>query len=199
MDGNQRSAIVRAAHNLGLATWFGGTIFGQVALNPTIQRISSKEERGQVLNESWARYNALNAVALAATALTWRLGGLKEAADRDPGNGGLSTLKDVSLGGALTTAVTAGLLGAEIARNARGGATPVLSGTTPASETPEQAAWAQRLVGAFGASSIALLGTVISASAVLENRAERSVTEKSSAAAGGGLSGLSKLFSRGSG
>lgn len=178
------SALTRAAHNLGLATWFGGTVFGQLALNPTVQRITSKEERGRVLNESWGRYNALNTVALAATTLTWRFGGLKEDAERDPENRTLAALKDLSLGGALTTAITTGLLGAKIAKQAGGGATPVESGTHPAPETPVEAARAQRLIGVFGASSIALLSVVISASAALENRAGRD---------GGGV--LSRLFS----
>ena len=43
------------AHNLGLAAWFGGTLFGQVALNPTVSSISDRRER--VLNESWGRFN----------------------------------------------------------------------------------------------------------------------------------------------
>ena len=42
----------KIAHNLGLATWFDGALFGQVALNPTIGRISDKNERGRVLNEA---------------------------------------------------------------------------------------------------------------------------------------------------
>jgi hypothetical protein len=33
------------AHNLGLAAWFGGTLFGQVALNPTVSSISDRRER----------------------------------------------------------------------------------------------------------------------------------------------------------
>jgi hypothetical protein len=28
------SKIGKVAHNLGMSTWFGGTLFGQVSLNP---------------------------------------------------------------------------------------------------------------------------------------------------------------------
>src|SRR5215207_7375678 len=62
------SNAAEIAHNLGLAAWFGGTLFGQVALNPTVSSISDRRERGRVLNESWGRFNAANAPAL----LAWR-------------------------------------------------------------------------------------------------------------------------------
>src|SRR4028119_1088628 len=60
---NEPSKVGKVAHNLGLAAWFGGTLFGQVALNPTVSSISARRERG--LNESWGRCNAANAPALA--------------------------------------------------------------------------------------------------------------------------------------
>ena len=72
------SNFVRIAHHLSLATWFGGSIFGQIALNPTVSRISDKRERGRVLNESWGHFNAVNFVAIATTLLAWRLGGLRQ-------------------------------------------------------------------------------------------------------------------------
>lgn len=168
--------ISRIAHNLGLATWFGGSLFGQVALNPTINKISSREERGRVLNESWARYNAVNTLALAATALSWRLGGLMEA-DGKLGvrERGLASTKNFLLGGALVTGAGAGILGARVARQAPQGApeggTPVESGTEPAPETPQEAATSQRLIGVFGSSSLFLLGGAVWASAILDARA----------------------------
>src|SRR3712207_8602717 len=63
--------VTRAAHDLGLATWFGGTMFGKFALNPSVQAISEHRERGKVLNAAWNSYNALNAVGLGAAAVGW--------------------------------------------------------------------------------------------------------------------------------
>src|SRR5215212_295541 len=34
----------RIAHNLGLSTWFGGTLFGQFSLNPAVSSISNRRE-----------------------------------------------------------------------------------------------------------------------------------------------------------
>ena len=30
------SKVGKVAHNLGMSAWFGGTLFGQVSLNPTV-------------------------------------------------------------------------------------------------------------------------------------------------------------------
>ena len=168
------STFVRTLHNLGLATWFGGTLFGQVALNPTVSRIGDKNERGRVLNESWIRFNAVNTLAILAAVGTWRFAGLKEAdEDRGIGAGLLAGLKNVLLGAALVNALVSAGLGARIAGQSSEGDTPVESGTEPAPETPEAAAKSQRLIGFFGSGSLAMLAGVIAVSAALEKRGVR--------------------------
>jgi hypothetical protein len=62
----------KVAHDLGLSTWFGGTLFGQVSLNPAVSSISDERERGRVLNEAWTRYQAANLPAMLSTLLGWR-------------------------------------------------------------------------------------------------------------------------------
>jgi hypothetical protein len=165
----EASNKAKIAHNIGLATWFGGALFGQIALNPTIERISDKNERGRVLNEAWGRFNAANFPAIAATLLTWRLGNLKDDAElRAPA---LTRLKNLLLGGAAVTGIASGILGARIAKQASEGDTPVESGTQPAPETPEEAASSQRLISLTGPSNLALLVGVLAVSAVIENSA----------------------------
>jgi hypothetical protein len=88
----------KVAHNLGLSTWFGGTLFGQVSLNPAVSSISDQRERGRVLNEAWARFQAANLPAMLSTLLGWRLGGVRDDAQlRAPG---LTRAKDLLIGGA---------------------------------------------------------------------------------------------------
>jgi hypothetical protein len=162
----QPSNKVSIAHNLGLATWFGGALFGQIALNPTISRISDKNERGRVLNEAWGRFNAVNFAAIAAVVLAWRLGGLKANAElRAPG---LARVKNLMLGGAAVSGIASGILGARIAKQSSEGDTPVEAGTQPASETPEEAAQSQRLIALTGPSALSLLAGVIAVSTVIE-------------------------------
>ena len=165
----EASNKAKIAHNIGLATWFGGALFGQIALNPTIERISDKNERGRVLNEAWGRFNAANFPAIAAALLTWRLGNLKDDAElRAPA---LTRLKNLLLGGAAVTGIASSILGARIAKQSSEGDTPVESGTQPAPETPEEAASSQRLISLTGPSNLALLVGVLAVSAMIENSA----------------------------
>src|SRR5215218_10199523 len=99
----QASTRVRSLHKMGLGINLGGTVFGLIALNPTVKRIGDRRERGRVLNEAWARFQTVGVLAMGVTVAMWRLGGLKEAEnDLDPT---LAGIKNLLLGGALVTTV----------------------------------------------------------------------------------------------
>ena len=156
----------KVAHDLGLSTWFGGTLFGQVSLNPAVSTISDQRERGRVLNEAWARFQAANLPAMLATLLGWRLGGVRDTSNlRAPG---LRRAKDILLGGAAFNTVASALLGASTAASSREGATPVRSGTKPSRRTPQEAALALRLLRFTGNGSLALLAATVVVSALIE-------------------------------
>jgi hypothetical protein len=169
----QASTPVRSLHKMGLGISLGGTIFGLIALNPSVARISDKRERGRVLNEAWMRFQTIGTFAMGVTVAMWRLGGLKRAeSDLDPT---LAGLKNILLGGALVTSVASALVGMRIARQAPEGATPVESGTEPAPETPEEAARSQRLSAFLGVATVAQVAGVLGLSSALEIQAvERS-------------------------
>ena len=165
----QASTPVRSLHKMGLGINLGGTIFGLVALNPSVARVSDRSERGRVLNEAWMRFQAVATLAMGVTVAMWRLGGLKEA--ESDINASLAGIKNVLLGGALITSVASAIAGRRIARQAPEGATPVESGTEPAPETPEEAARSQRLSAFLGAATVALVAGVLGLSSALEVRA----------------------------
>ena len=177
----QASTPVRSLHKIGLGINLGGTLFGLVALNPSVSRISDQSERGRVLNEAWTRFQTVGTLAMGLTVATWRLGGLKQAeGDLDAS---LAGLKNILLGRALVTSVASAIAGRRIARHAPEGDTPVASGAEPAPETPEEAARSQRLSAFLGAATVALVAGVLGLSSALEVRA----VEKSQGA-------LSRLF-----
>jgi hypothetical protein len=156
----------KVAHDLGLSTWFGGTLFGQVSLNPAVSSISDQRERGRVLNEAWARFQAANLPAMLSTLLGWRLGGVRDDSElRAPG---LTRTKDILLGGAAFNTLASALLGASTAASSRAGATPVRSGTKPSRQTPPEAALALRLLRFTGNGSLALLAATVVVSALIE-------------------------------
>jgi hypothetical protein len=184
----QASTPVRSLHKMGLGINLGGTIFGLLALNPSVARIADRSERGLVLNEAWTRFQTIGTLAMGVTVATWRLGGLKEAeSDIDPA---LAGIKNVLLGGALLTSVASAVAGRRIAsqapEQAPEGATPLESGAEPAPETPDEAARSQRLSAFLGAATVALVAGVLGLSSALEVRAVQKV-EKSRGA-------LSRLF-----
>ena len=162
----QASTPVRLLHKMGLGIGLGGTLFGLIALNPSVARISDKRERGRVLNEAWARFQTVNLPAALSTVLGWRLGGVREDAElRAPG---LTRAKDLLLGGAVVNTVASALLGATVASRAPEGFTPVRSGNKPAPETPSDAASALRLLRFFSNGSVALLAASVVVSGLIE-------------------------------
>jgi hypothetical protein len=70
--------VTRAAHDVGLAAWLGGVIFGKFAHNPSLEKISNHAERGSVSNAAWNGYNPINAAGLGAAALGWGAARLTE-------------------------------------------------------------------------------------------------------------------------
>jgi hypothetical protein len=175
----QTSTPVRSLHKIGLGINLGGTIFGLLALNPSVARIGDRSERGLVLNEAWTRFQTLGVLAMGVTVAMWRLGGLKRAeSDVDPT---LAGIKNVLLGGALITSVTSAIAGRRIAsqapEQAPDGATPVESGAEPAPETPDEAARSQRLSALLGAATVALVAGALGLSSALEVRAVEKLDE----------------------
>lgn len=69
------SSTAWIAHNLGLATSIGGTLFGQRALEPALrERIGDEQEKGLVEEAVWRRFGLINLAAHALFAATWFAG-----------------------------------------------------------------------------------------------------------------------------
>ena len=155
---------MRAAHDWGLASWLGGSMFGKFALNPAVATISDKSERGKVVNAAWNGYNVINTAGLGAVAVGWLGARATEArngnlSDRERS---LSYIKDALVVGAVGTGIANGVQGARLAKQAPDGAVPIERGVVPAAETPPAAARIQRSLGALGTINIAIgVGLVV--------------------------------------
>jgi hypothetical protein len=159
----------RAAHDVGLAAWLGGAMFGKLAHNPSLVKIASHAERGSVSNAAWNGYNPINALGLGTAALGWAAARATEA-----GNGNLSgreralsTAKDGLMASSLVTGVLSGIQGARLAHQAPDGAVPVETGTKPAPDTPPKAAEIQRSLGMLGNLNIAFGVALVAVNAIL--------------------------------
>ena len=147
----------RAAHDWGLASWLGGTMYGKFALNPAVRLIDDKRERGKVVNAAWNGYNLINSVSLGAVALGWFASRATETrpdrlTDRERS---LALAKDGLTLAALATGIASGVQGAKLAHQAPDGAVPIEGGTKPAAETPPEAAKAQKRLNGLSLANIA--------------------------------------------
>ena len=161
--------VTRAAHDLGLATWFGGSMFGKFAHNPSVKAVSDHRERGKVVNAAWNGYNVLNGVGLGAAAVGWAGARFTEANPiRMSGTeNALSFAKDGLMAAAVVTGIANGVQGARLARQGPDGAVPVESGTQPAPETPPEAARIQKSLEVLGNLNIGVGAALIAVNAVL--------------------------------
>ena len=159
----------RAAHDVGLAAWLGGAMFGKFAHNPSLRKITSHTERGSVSNAAWNGYNPINAAGLGAAALGWGAARLTEAHPEEltGTERTLSRVKDGLMVTAVITGIASGTLGARLARQTPDGAVPVESGTQPAAETPPETAALQRGLGALGTVNIVTGVALVATNAVL--------------------------------
>lgn len=162
-------------HNLGLASAFGGSLFGKVALNSSVKAISNKAERGKVTNLAWNGWNIVNAVGVGSAALTWLIGRTKlSGREISPTARTLTLVKDGLLGATVALGAANMATGLFLAKQAPEGAVPVEMGNTPTAETPAKAASAMRAINVMGIANIALMAGVIAITEVLNNHAATS-------------------------
>jgi hypothetical protein len=154
----------RAAHDWGLASWLGGSMYGKFALNPSVSRIHDHRERGKVVNAAWNGYNLINALSLGAVGFGWFASRVTETQPRRLAKRerSLAVAKDSLTLAALATGIANAVEGARLASMEPEGAVPMERGTTPAEETPKRAARIQRTLGVLGTANIAAgVGLVI--------------------------------------
>jgi hypothetical protein len=56
----------RSLHDLGLATWFGGSLMGAVGLNGAAADVEEPKQRLRVANAGWNRWTPVNLAGIAA-------------------------------------------------------------------------------------------------------------------------------------
>ena len=151
------SSAGRAAHDIGLAALLGGNLFGRLAMNPALGRVSDPSERGEVVNTAWRRYGTVNSLGLAALLAGWYGARATEAQPRflNDREKSLAKAKDIAVGAVAVTGVAAAIEGVRFARDCPDGAVPLADGATPSSDTPPNAARRKRVLNALSAASIA--------------------------------------------
>src|SRR3954449_9185611 len=95
----------RAPQEMGRAGAPGGTLYGRLALHPSVSEISDPAERGKVVNAAWRRYGVVNTLSLGAVAAGWLGARADEASNKRLGarEKRLAVARDVLLGAVAAT------------------------------------------------------------------------------------------------
>ena len=111
------STTAWVAHDLGLASAFGGSLFGKLALEPAVGEVSNDDERHRVEDRAWKRFSVWNAIALGTYAFTW-FAGRKMLSGREvsPAARGLTIAKDALVGTSVAVGLAANIFGRLLSR-----------------------------------------------------------------------------------
>ena len=156
IENDTLSAVGRAAHDVGLSALLGGNLFGRIALNPALTRVSDERERGEVINAAWRRYGTVNSLGLAAIVANWAGARLTETSDRylTDRERSLARAKDVTVGVVAITGLAAAVEGVRFGRSAPDGGVPLDDGSTPAGAATSASARQKRVLNALSSASI---------------------------------------------
>jgi hypothetical protein len=140
---SERNTVVRSLHDLGLATWFGGSLAGAVGFNGAAADVPDRSQRLRVANAAWGRWSAVNLGAIGAHLIggTGLLYANKGRVAAQKGVGTSTVAKLALTGAALGATAWSGSLGAKLAKY---DGVVVEGGTEPAPETPAEVANAQK-------------------------------------------------------
>jgi hypothetical protein len=151
---SQTNSVAKSLHDIGLAAWVGGSLFGAVGLNSASAEVSDPSDRAHVANAGWARWTPVNFAAIVAHLIGGAqiVRGNKSRIKYQQGVGSASAIKAGLTAGALGATAYSRILGQKLmdaeAQQQQGAlgpdGLPVSDATTPSSDTPEDAAKAQK-------------------------------------------------------
>jgi hypothetical protein len=106
------STAAWVAHDVGLATAIGGTMFGREAFQPALREVSDRRERDQVADTAWRRFSWINLAGHATVAATWFFGrSLLSGRSVSPTARRLTVVKDALVIASLATGIASIVLG----------------------------------------------------------------------------------------
>ena len=154
------NTVSRSLHDLGLATWFGGSLMGAVGLNGAAADIEEPKQRLRVANAGWNRWTPVNLAGIAAHVAGGAvlLGANKGRVASQQGVAQATVVKTALTGAALAATAWSRALGAKLNE---AGEVPVEGGTDPSIDTPEDVAKAQRQLKVLQWVIPALTGAVL--------------------------------------
>ncbi|MBY4131354.1 hypothetical protein HQO83_23455 [Rhodococcus fascians] len=140
---SNKNTIIRSLHDLGAAAWFGGALMGAVGVNGASTAVQNPRDRAQVAATGWAKWAPVNAVAIGAHLIGGAgiLMANRGRARHQEGVTANTNFKIAVTGAALAATAYSGVLGAKTTKSQ---GNSVDSATEPSTDTPREAAAAQK-------------------------------------------------------
>lgn len=115
------SSAAWIAHDLGLATTIGGTLFGQRALHPALrERLGDKQQSMLVADAAWRKFSWLNLAAHTMFAATWLVGrSMLSGREVSRTSRTLTRIKDGLVIASLVTGISSIVLGRVLGKRTR--------------------------------------------------------------------------------
>jgi hypothetical protein len=154
------NTVSRSLHDLGLATWFGGSLMGAVGLNGAAAQVQEPRQRLRVATSGWNRWTPVNLAGIAAHLAGGAvlLGANKGRVASQQGVAKATVVKTALTGAALAATAWSRALGAKLDQ---AGEVPVEGGTDPSGDTPQDVVKAQRQLKVLQWVIPALTGAVL--------------------------------------
>jgi hypothetical protein len=163
------SSAAWIAHDVGLATALGGTLFGREALHPALRAgIDDQEDRDRVADLAWRKFSWVNLAAHGAMAATWFVGrAMLSGREVNRISRPLTVAKDVLIVASLATGIASVVLGRSLGRQVRREATL---------RDRERCETMRRAVGATGLVNLAANLGIVGVTAALAMQGSKSPT-----------------------
>lgn len=152
--------MIRSMHDLGLATWFGGSLMGAVGLNGATAQAKDPQERLRLSSQGWARWAPVQAAAIGVHGI----GGLglivanRSRLSHDSGSASNSKIKTVLTVAAAGLTLYSGIQGKKLSDQQEQGAT---GATEPRPGASAELADAQRSLQALQWAIPAVTGVLV--------------------------------------
>ena len=159
-----RHVLARSLHDVGLATWFGGSLMGAVGLHGAAAALRNPDERSAAATVGWTRWAPVNSVAIGAHLLgaVQLLRTERIRVRRQDGVARSSAVKTGLTVAAVGATAYSGLLNRKMVA---AGHVPVEGATEPSAATPPDVAKTQKQLKAIQWIIPALTGGLVATTA----------------------------------
>lgn len=146
-------------HDVGLAATIGGSMFGQFALETSLDEVSKPVERDRLSAKAWNKYSWWKLAGHAAFAIPWAIGRTMLSGNEATGRARVLTVaKDILVGTSLVSGLASFFIGRTVSKKSLEGRGPDQVRSGKADEEEPDSSTLEKTVAVVG--TVNLLATI---------------------------------------